>query len=78
MRNKRGLSSVTIAKRCWCVQDFLKQLKVPEDRLDRVTIADIDASFLAVVSDGRLARSTLNVRARGMRSFFLYTESRGW
>jgi site-specific recombinase XerD len=78
MRDERGLSPVTIDKRCWCVQDFLKRLKVPEGRMDRVAIIDIDAAFLAMVSDGDLARSTLNVRARGLRSFFSYTESRGW
>ncbi len=78
MRDERGLSPVTIAKRCWCVQDFLKRLTVPEGRLDRVTIADIDAAFLAMASDGGLARSTLNVRARGLRSFFSFTEGRGW
>ena len=78
MRDERGLSAVTIAKRCWAVQDFLKRLKVPEARLDRITIADIDAAFLAMTANGGLARSTLNVRARGLQSFFSYTEVRGW
>lgn len=78
MRDERGLSSVTIAKRCWAVQDFLKRLKAPPGRLDQLAIADIDAVFLDMTSDGRLARSTLNVRARALRSFFAYTEGRGW
>jgi site-specific recombinase XerD len=78
MRDERGLSPVTIAKRCWCVQDFLKRLKVPDGHLDQVTIADVDAAFLTLAADGRLARATLNVRARGLRSFFSFTEGRGW
>jgi integrase/recombinase XerD len=78
MRDERGLSPVTIAKRCWCVQDFLKRLKVPDGHLEQVTIADIDATFLALATEGRLARATLNVRARGLRSFFSFTEERGW
>ena len=78
MRDERGLSPVTITKRCWCVQDFLKRLKVPDGHLDQVTIADVDAAFLALAADGRLARATLNVRARGLRSFFSFTERRGW
>jgi len=77
MRDERGLSPVTIAKRCWFVQYFLKQLKVPDDRLDRITIADIDAAFLVMASDSGLARATLNVRARSLRSFFSYTEGCG-
>ena len=78
MRNERGLSPVTIAKRCWCVQDFLKRLKVLDGHLNQVTIADVDAVFLALAADGRLARATLNVRARGLRSFFSFMEARGW
>jgi integrase/recombinase XerD len=77
MRDERGLSPVTIAKRCWFVQHFFKHLKVPDGRLDQITIADIDAAFLGMASDGRLARATLNVRARSLRSFFAYSEGRG-
>lgn len=78
MRDERGLSPVTIAKRCWCVQDFLKRLKIPDGNLDRVTVADVDTALLALTTEGRLTRATLGVRTRGLRSFFGYAERRGW
>lgn len=78
MRIERGLSPVTIDKRCWWVQHFLKRTDIPKGVLRKITIADIDAAFVAMSSTDGYARSTLKTRAIGLRSFFTFTETRGW
>lgn len=78
MRIERGLSPVTIDKRCWWVRRFLNRPDLPKGVLRKITIAHIDAAFVAMSSADGYARSTLKTRAIGLRSFFAFTETRGW
>jgi site-specific recombinase XerD len=78
MRVERGLSPVTVRGRCWLVQRFLDRLGTTDGSLRTVTISQIDAALLGMLTPGGYSRDTVQTWASDLRAFFRFAEMRGW
>ncbi len=77
LRNERGLSSQTITKVCQFVERFLGHLHTCGS-LCEITLTRIDEILRDMITAGSLARVTILNYVNILRSFFRYTEMRGW
>lgn len=78
MRVERGLSPVTIRGRCWLVQRFLDRLDPTDCSLCTITISQIDAALLGMLTDSGYSRDTVQTWASDLRAFFRFAEMNGW
>ena len=78
MRGERGLSPVTVRGRCWFVQRILERLDTADCSLSTVTISQIDAILLEMLTHGGYARNSVQTWACALRAFFRFAEMRGW
>ena len=74
LRNECGLCEETIRGRRRVVEQLLGQMRQHGHRLNRVSLADIDAMFLEKYQRGHYARDTVKLQATCLRSFFRYAE----
>jgi site-specific recombinase XerD len=77
MRDERGLSPVTISTRCERLVWFFAGLCPPRDTLPAITVADVDA-FIESKGKQGWTRASLAALASSLRSFFSFSEARGW
>jgi site-specific recombinase XerD len=73
----RGLSPVTISTRCERLTWFFNSIQPSRESLDLISIADVDA-FIEEKGNNGWSRSSLSTMASSLRSFFQYSEGRGW
>src|SRR3954451_9867929 len=78
MRVERGLAPVTVRGRCLLVQGFLDRLDTTGCSLGTITISQIDATLLGMLSHGGYSRDTVQTYASDLRAFFRFAERRGW
>jgi integrase/recombinase XerD len=71
----RGLSPLSIQKRLWDIQHFLKWYELQNRPIEDVAITDVDRYF-AFPRTRPLSRVTISGRATSLRSFFRYLETR--
>lgn len=71
----RGLSPLSIQKRLWDIQHFLKWYELQNRPIEEVTITDVDR-YLAFPRTRPLSRMTISGRVTSLRSFFRYLETR--
>lgn len=78
MSVERGLSPVTVRGRCWLIQRFLDRLDTADRSLRTITINQIDATLLGMLTHGGYSRDTVQTWASDLRAFFRFAEMRGW
>ena len=78
MRDERGLSSATIAFRCYEVEAYLAELYDQQLTLSDLTITHIDNVLLQRINQTGYTRRTVQTHASILRAFFRYAEQRGW
>jgi integrase/recombinase XerD len=78
LKNERGLSPVTIKRRHLVIEKFLRQACVHHRRLSDLTCSDIHQAISRKTSQSHSIRSTVQVYASDLRTFFRYAEIRGW
>lgn len=78
MRSERGLSLQTIRRRCLFMQSFLDRLGTDESSLREITITEIDATLVGMITHGNSSRKTVRNVADHLRAFFRYAETCGW
>jgi site-specific recombinase XerD len=71
------LADTTIESRCWIISKWLSGLS-PEQTLQELTVADVDAVLLRMVVNGGFSRVTVGSWASALRSFFRYGDAQGW
>ena len=78
MHRERGLSPDTIRDRCRFIRRFLDQMGNEGDSICEITIKEIDAVLLKMLSPGGYARTAVQTYANHLRTFFRYAGTRGW
>ena len=78
MRDEKGLSTVTIHKRCQHVTQFLSRFDEQHRRFNEISILDIDAAIARKGDHDAYTRSSMRTYASALRAFFHYAEQRGW
>jgi site-specific recombinase XerD len=78
MRIERGLSPATIRGRCWFVQRFLDRLDTNDGSLSTITINQIDATLLGMLTHGGYSRYSVQTWTSELRAFFRFAEMRSW
>ena len=77
MRQERGLTHRTIATYCDAVHDLLARLGNAGQRLDTLTIAQVDDILIRKVREDGYAPSTVRTYTAGLRAFFRHAEVSG-
>lgn len=77
MTADRGLSPLTVARRCYETRKFLGWLGSENRTLEAISIADIDAFLIAGAARGWCRRSVARV-AGELRVFMRFAGRRGW
>lgn len=77
LHEERGLSLVTISTRCERLAWFFESLHPPQNSLQAISIAELDA-FIEAKGNQGWKRSSLASLASSLRSFFRYAEGQGW
>lgn len=77
MREQRGLSEVTIRRRCWHVEKLLEWLDRKNVSFGKISVQEIDA-FLSSKAAGGWNRVSVATSAKALRSFFRHAEARCW
>jgi site-specific recombinase XerD len=77
MRDERGLSPITIARRCARLGCFSETLRPSHRSLKAISLADVD-EFLASKGDQGCTRASVSAWASDLRSFFRYAEAQKW
>jgi site-specific recombinase XerD len=78
MREEKGLSPVTVHKRCQHVTQFLSRFDEQHRPFNEVSILDIDAAIARKGEHDAYTRSSIRTYASALRAFFHYAEQRGW
>ena len=78
MRHERGLAELTIESRCRVIDQFFDWLDECGVTLAAIEITNIDQALMQYTISGRYCRSTINLYAQTIRSFFRFVEPRGW
>jgi integrase/recombinase XerD len=76
MRHERGLSSKTISKYTWFVQQFGQWFSTHDRPFCDVSVGDVDAFLMSCGS--RWYRVSVATAAKALRAFFRYAEYRQW
>jgi len=78
MKEERGLSPVTVRKRCQHVTQFLCRFDEQHRPFNEVSILDLDAAIARKGEQDGYSRSSMRTYANALRAFFHYAEQRGW
>jgi site-specific recombinase XerD len=78
MKEERGLSPVTVHKRCQHVTQFLSRFDEQHRPFSEISILDIDAAVARKGEQDAYTRSSMRTYANALRAFFHYAEQRGW
>ena len=78
MREEKGLSPVTVHKRCQHVTQFLSRFDEQRRPFSEISILDIDAAIARKGDHDAYTRSSMRTYASALRAFFRYAEQRGW
>lgn len=78
MKEERGLSPVTVHKRCQHVTQFLSRFDEQHRPFKEISILDIDAAVARKGEQDAYTRSSMRTYANALRAFFHYAEQRGW
>jgi len=78
MREEKGLSPVTVHKRCQHVTQFLSRYDEQHRPFNEISILDIDAAIARKGQHDSYTRSSMRTYASALRAFFHYAEQRGW
>src|SRR5260370_28112481 len=77
MKEERGLSPVTVHKRCQHVTQFLSRFDEQHRPFKDISILDIDAAVARKGEQDAYTRSSMRTYANALRAFFHYAEQRG-
>jgi site-specific recombinase XerD len=75
---ERGLSPQTVAHRSRTIQQFLARVEESGDRLQTLSIAQVDELLTKQVREQEYARATIRGWASVLRTFLRFAERRGW
>ncbi len=78
MKDERGLSPVTVHKRCQHVTQFLSRFDQQHRSFNEISILDIDAAIARKGEQDAYSRSSMKTYAGALRAFFRYSEQRDW
>lgn len=78
MSGERGLSPVTIRKRCQHVAQFLSRFDQQHRPFNEISILDIDRAVARKGEQDAYTRASIKTYASALRAFFRYAEIRGW
>lgn len=78
MKEERGLSPVTVHKRCQHVTQFLSRFDEQHRPFKDISILDIDAAVARKGEQDAYTRSSMRTYANALRAFFHYAEQSGW
>jgi integrase len=78
MKEERGLSPVTVRKRCQHVTQFLGRFDEQHRPFNEISILDIDAAIARKGEQDAYSRSSIRTYAHALRAFFHYAEQSGW
>ena len=78
MRDERGLSEATIGMNCFAANTFFNWLDSRSISLAAVKMVDIDSAITSKNIQGDYSRTTINIYASRLRSFFRFAEDRAW
>jgi site-specific recombinase XerD len=78
MRDERCLMPVTVSRRAEFLQQFLARVGDPNGSLRKISVAQVDAALLGMVSQDGYSRRTVQNWAGDVRAFLRYAEARGW
>src|SRR5262249_42317873 len=73
-----GLSPQTVAHRSRTIQQFLARVEEAGDRLQTLSIAQVDELLTKQVREQEYARATIRGWASVLRTFLRFAERRGW
>jgi integrase/recombinase XerD len=78
MHEEKGLSPVTVHKRCQHVMQFLSRFDEQHRPFNKISILNIDAAIARKGEQDAYSRSSIRTYANALRAFFHYAEQRGW
>jgi len=78
MKEERGLSPVTVRKRCQHVTQFLSRFDEQHRPFSEISILDIDAAIARKGEQDAYSRSSMRTYANALRAFFHYAEQHRW
>jgi len=78
MKEERGLSPVTVHKRCQHVTQFLSRFDQQHRPFNEISILDIDTAVARKGEQDAYSRSSIKTYVGALRAFFRYAEQRGW
>jgi integrase/recombinase XerD len=78
LSHEKGLAPSTIKDRCSAVRQFLGRLGQKKGSLRRISLPQIDQALVELVTQGSYARTTVQLLASHLRSFFRYAEVNDW
>lgn len=77
MERERGLSPVTVEKRCWYIASFLRWFGDQRRSISSIRLADIDA-YQAACKNRGLSRISIKNLSNAIRAFLRYAGSQKW
>ena len=78
MERERGWSPMTIYTRRLRIEEFLRQVCVPDRRLSEITPTDIDQAIARKFTQDGCVRASVQSYAFTLRAFLRYAETRVW